>query len=167
MSPTSYQAAPPRVSESNIAPQHTRSRLVSASTRVPISCCKAIQNLVVSLNESEFFARDPLVYLGILLYCLLHIPERIDVALQRVDRRRQLCMSRSLSQQIPRPELAPLNDEDQRGDRECGKQETAAQGGESKGCRAERKKGELRSAKRTTQLTCVRLRATLSHESVR
>ena len=129
MSPTSYQAAPPRVSESNIARQHTRSRLVSPSNRVRFTGCKTIQNLVVSLNESEFFARDPLVYQGILLHFLLHLPERIDVALQRVDGRCQFRMARSLPQQIPRPEFAPLNDEDQRGDRECGKEKASRQAG--------------------------------------
>src|SRR5688500_7944150 len=100
MSPTSYQAAPPRDSARKLAPYYRVSRSSTPRRRgCSVRLRKAIQQLLTPPHEPEFLARDPLLKLRIRLDTPLVTAERVDDTRQRVDLDAQPPLARALLQQ--------------------------------------------------------------------
>src|SRR5687768_14827901 len=96
MSPTSYQAAPPRVDSLNLDPGVSKSRSIelappcsSGLRRRVLWLGESIEKLLVAAHHAELLARDPLLNLGVREHRLLDAFERVDFTPQRVDRRTQ------------------------------------------------------------------------------
>src|SRR5688572_19895617 len=112
MSPTSYQAAPPRDSVRKLALYYRVSRSRTPCRRGrSVRLRKAIQQLLVAAHEAEFLARDPLLKPRIRLHSPLVTAERVDDARQRVDLNPQPPLARALLQQIRRSVLPALDRE--------------------------------------------------------
>src|SRR5438270_2457780 len=122
MSPTSYQAAPPRVSARNLGGARVKfksARWVKLSptagcaipTRVPRRG-KAIEQLLRAAHHPEILARDPLLQLRVMLQSVAVATQGIDDARQRVDRRDHLLALAALVHEIERAVLATLHRED-------------------------------------------------------
>src|SRR5450759_1890790 len=127
MSPTSYQAAPPRASPSILVGRWLKSRFYAAWRRRCLASLRTasfgksrrprrgirlrqpVQQLLVSPHEPELLARDPLLQRRIGLHTFLVPRQRIDDVLQRVDRPHQRLSPSALPHQIARTVLAPLH----------------------------------------------------------
>src|SRR5262245_52570485 len=132
MSPTSYQAAPPRVSEAKCRPGHRQVKPCSSSLacRVWRLACrvwsrKAVEQFLVASHHPEFLARDALLHHGIGENRRLHPRERIHVALERVDLRAQPRRPRALRHEIGGAPLTALYREDERRDHDGPEQNAA------------------------------------------
>src|SRR5688500_3805728 len=107
MSPTSYQAAPPRVSAGNLPPARSKSRRAATSIGQRI---EQVENLARS-HHPPLLARDSLLSARIGLDGLPILSQRIDLALERVDRRRQASLLEALLHEVTRPVLPALDGE--------------------------------------------------------
>jgi hypothetical protein len=110
MSPTSYQAAPPRDRTEKLA-RHTdlsRSRTLRRIDR-RVRVRKAIQQFLASAHHPKFFARDPLLQRRIRFHAPLVAPQGVDKTGQRIDLATQLPLARALPQKIRRPVLTTLD----------------------------------------------------------
>src|SRR5512146_167568 len=128
MSPTSYQAAPPRDSTSKVRTRvHLSRQTPVASTRQlepaigtsrPLRSCRGrrrigpvrepIQNLLVAAHHPEHLARNTLLRRRIVLHEIGVSLERIDDVSQRIDRSIHARPLLLLPDQIERAELAAL-----------------------------------------------------------
>src|SRR5919112_247226 len=93
MSPTSYQAAPPRGSARILTARPPESRPHALRTGPPAAARagvgrrprEAVQQLLVAAHHPELLARDPLLHRGVARQRLLPEPERVHLALQARD----------------------------------------------------------------------------------
>src|SRR5688500_9635534 len=113
MSPTSYQAAPPRVSARNLPAADSKSSRISFAVARIRECIEQVQNLVPA-DHAELLARDALHRPRIAFDRLPERAQRIDLRLERVDRGREPPLLDPLVHEVGRPVLAPLHDEVQR-----------------------------------------------------
>src|SRR5678815_6032842 len=116
MSPTSYQAAPPRGSTSKVR----RPDGVSSAAVIPRLFTsgisrrrKTIEQFLVPPHHAEHFARDALLRRRITLDLRRIVVKRIHDALKRVDVVRHALAPAALSPQVERAELASLHREQQ------------------------------------------------------
>src|SRR5437762_5529504 len=144
MSPTSYQAAPPRVSvleprrhESEVQGLQRRvlkrtGKINSRSFdtlrmtrsprplrgRIAIRVARrgeAIQELLGPAHHTKILARDAFLQLGVALQSVAVAAQGIDDARHRIDRGRHAQSIAPLVHEVERAVLAPLHREDQRG----------------------------------------------------
>src|SRR3569833_2190610 len=118
MSPTSYQAAPPRGSTRKLNLRRTESRQQSVLRLLPCSIRdgrigEPIQDLLLAAYHAEHFARDALLRRRISAQPGLVPLQRIHHVLQGIDVLRQARARPSLVKQVDRAELAALHREDQ------------------------------------------------------
>src|SRR5678816_25408 len=114
MSPTSYQAAPPRVSDPKC--RFTGGQVKLARPRRVRRRREPVQQLLVTTNHPELLAGDPLLYDRVGEDRLLHIRERIDLALERVDLSPETRRPRPLRQQVVGSPFPALDRKHQRGE---------------------------------------------------
>src|SRR5688572_28530884 len=108
MSPTSYQAAPPRDRERKCRADTSR-----VQGGLPGACPEGIrvqeaeQQLLVT-HHAEVLTRNPLLRGRVGLDEPLERLERIDIVLERVDHRRHHALTLALTEQVDRGVLAAL-----------------------------------------------------------
>src|SRR5688572_24945436 len=107
MSPTSYQAAPPRVSARNLPPAYAKSRQGVTRVRQRI---EQVENLPRP-HHSPLLAGDALLRRRVALDGLPVLPQRVDLAFQRIDRRQQPPLLHALRHEVARAVLAALDRE--------------------------------------------------------
>src|SRR5689334_2227414 len=133
MSPTSYQAAPPRVSAWEVTghrsevkarafgverrEQHASAppfgaRIATAIARLR----KTIQKFLRPAHHAEILARDALLQLRVMLELVVITTQRIDDARERVDRRHHALPVAALTQEVERAVLAALHGEHEHAD---------------------------------------------------
>src|SRR5579863_1275052 len=97
MSPTSYQAAPPRVSVSKLLACNMKSRETAYQMRQRVAAAlstkrrrirrrrEPVEELLRPAHHPELLARDPLLHHGIRLDPVCHGRQRVDPAVQTVN----------------------------------------------------------------------------------
>ena len=123
MSPTSYQAAPPRDRRSNLDSRVGEFKLVkinsfslSSARRVRHFVDDAVENLLVTTHHPEFLSGDSLLSGAVGGNRAGCTPERIDLPLQRIGFRLEPCLAFSLPPQIEGAVFPALHREHQSAD---------------------------------------------------